>query len=321
MSILSGRGSCLKTTLEVLFAELATFRQARMASTTDKDYAFDWKTFRAWCDRMRLEALPASPETLALFIADFLQRGRKVSTVTRYAQGVAYFHRHLGFPSPLDQYVKDILWGARRLRCEQLHQMRPLTVGQLRQISVALMRDGTRVAVRDRALLVVGLSSAMRRSNICALRLEDVQISEQGLTIRLRKEKQDRQGKGRRLAVPRGEDEATCPVRSLEAWLQLRGSQPGPLFTRCDSVCKKKTEILTGNAVLTLVKKAVARIGLDPSQFGAHSLRAGLVTEAGLAGVSALIIGNHTGQSVSTVQRYFRPGELFENNAAGKIGL
>jgi integrase len=107
----------------------------------------------------------------------------------------------------------------------------------------------------------------------------------------------------------------------LEAWLALRGREDGPVFTRLDHARQGAGERLTGNAIWVRVKRAVARIGLDPQQYGPHSLRAGLITAAGQAGVSHLVIARQSGhKSLDCLQRYFRP-DLFGANAAGMVGL
>jgi integrase len=56
----------------------------------------------------------------------------------------------------------------------------------------------------------------------------------------------------------------------------------------------------------------MASIGRNPEDFGAHSLRAGMITEALEHGASEAAIMKRTGQkSSSTVQRYFRPASAF----------
>jgi integrase len=79
---------------------------------------------------------------------------------------------------------------------------------------------------------------------------------------------------------------------------------------------------LSGEGVGIVVKRYVEGLGFDPSQFGGHSLRAGLATSAAAAGKSERAILHQTGhRSVNTVRRYIRDGNLFRENAAEGLGL
>ena len=310
------------THIERLYTELKMFEGAQVSAATEKGYAHDWRVFSGWCGRMEFAALPASPETLCLFVADQLTQGKRVATVARYAHGVAYQHRSHGYDSPLTQKVKDALGGARRLRHEPLRQMIPLTVEQIRAMAQALAREDTPVALRDRALVLIGFGSALRRWNLAAMELADVTFRGEGLLIRVRSEKQDQEGEGRLIAIPFGRDAVACPVRSLSAWLECRGLASGKLFTRLDSARPSWVSGLSLNAVGEIVKSAVAKSGLDDADYGTHSLRAGLITEAGLAGVSHLAIAAQSGhRSLDSLQRYFRPLNLFKANVCAAIGL
>ena len=58
-------------------------------------------------------------------------------------------------------------------------------------------------------------------------------------------------------------------------------------------------------AVADIVKRYVAAVGLDATEFAGHSLRSGLATSAAAAGASERSIMNQTGhRSVNTVRRY-----------------
>jgi integrase len=71
-----------------------------------------------------------------------------------------------------------------------------------------------------------------------------------------------------------------------------------------------------------VVKRWCKAAGLDPLRFSAHSLRSGLATQAARKGASERAIMRQTGhRSVQMVRRYIREGELFSDNAAGKLGL
>jgi integrase len=178
-----------------------------------------------------------------------------------------------------------------------------------------------RRAARDTAIVVLGFATALRRANLAALQVDDVTFCDQGMTVLVRREKQDKQSAGRRIGVPFGQNEATCAVLSLKAWLALRGTKPGPLFTQLN-YRKITLAPLSLNAIGNIVKSAIALAGLDSTNYGPHSLRSGFITEAGLADVGALAIAQQSGhKSLDSLKRYFRPADLFRHNAASKVGL
>lgn len=307
--------------IQRLQLEVDKLQRAQMAAGTEKGYAHDWRTFRAWCERAGRQPLPASPETLKLFLADELAR-KKVATVCRYGASIAFHHRREGLPSPVDDSVRATLRGARRMRAERPRQMRPLTVNQLREALTVLSGQTTAMAARNRAILLIGFATGLRRLNLSRLRMEEVTFHQEGVVILARREKQDRAGTGRLVAAPFGQHELTCPVRAVEAWLALRGREPGPLFTRLDSASTGKLNRLSPNAIWKIVKRAIGAAGIDPREYGPHSLRSGIITAAAIAGVSALVVANHVGHtSLDSTNRYFRPTDLFRANPAGLIGL
>lgn len=297
-----------------------TLRRGIIAPLTVSGYGYDWAMFVKWCDEVGLSPLPASSDTLCLYLTDLLEHGAKVTTARRRKCSIVYEHRTRGLPSPMSIEVAELLSGAQRLRAEKPRQMRPLTVQQLRAMSIDLAAVGTDAAMRNRAILVVGFASALRRSNVAMLNIEDVEFCAEGLVLAIHREKNDPQSKGRLIAIRTGEHASTCPVNVLRAWLQRRGyTTPGPLFWRLDRL--HQTQRLDGECLLRIVKKCVKRIGLDPDDFGAHSLRSGLVTAAGEANIGVLRIGAYTNQSPAMVRRYFRRKEMWDGNPSGLIGL
>jgi hypothetical protein len=74
--------------------------------------------------------------------------------------------------------------------------------------------------------------------------------------------------------------------------------------------------------VARVVKKLAERAGLDAAKYAGHSLRAGPVTSAAIAGASERSFMNQAGhRGVQMVRRYIRDGSLFRENSAGKVGL
>jgi integrase len=77
---------------------------------------------------------------------------------------------------------------------------------------------------------------------------------------------------------------------------------------------------LSGEAVSLVVRERVAAVGLTPTPYSGHSLRAGLATSAAQAGVPTWRIRAQTRHASDVMlTRYIREGELFVDNAAGTL--
>jgi site-specific recombinase XerD len=299
-------------------------QSAQQSPFTTRGYGYNWKHFVAWCDQIGRQSLPATPDTVSLYLTYLLTTGKKVTTASRSAAAVAFMHQDRGYPSPLSKEAKGVLAGARRLRCEQLRQMTPLTVRQMCDIARVLSEEPSTVMVRNKAILLVGFASALRRINLAGLDFDDVTRRDEGVLLRVKREKQDRQCTGRTIAIPLGKEQLYCPVRALDCWLELRGKEPGALFTQLNPWGKTNASNLrlSLQRIWEIVKAAIRRAGIDASGYGPHSLRAGLITSAGLAGVNPLVIAEQSGhKSLDSLKHYYRPTDQFAVNAAGLLGF
>ena len=178
------------------------------------------------------------------------------------------------------------------------------------------------IGIRDRALILLGFAGAFRRSELVGLDVDDCVFSKDGLTVTLRRSKVDQEGVGRKIGIPYGSNPETCPVRTLQAWMEHAGISAGPLFRSLNRHGQVQPGRLSGIDVARVVKKLAQRAGLDAAKYAGHSLRAGHATSAAIAGASERSIMNQTGhRSVQMVRRYIRDGSLFRENSAGKLGL
>lgn len=306
--------------VDELLNEQVKFVRAAHAKNTEINYEIDWRDFRGWCGEQGFCSLPASGGTLAAYITSLLNRGLKISTAYRRIHGIAHAHRAAGLESPTTPLVLQILKGAQRARREQPDQRAAMSLDQMKQICARLFSERTPISFRNRAILLLGFTTALRQCNIVAMRLDDLTEVEQGLLIRVRFEKHDQEAVGRDIGVPFGRYEITCPVRAVRDWVAVRGIEPGPLFTRLDC---QGLRPLGRDAIAKLVKASVGEMSLgDPRRYGAHSLRAGFVTATGEAGVNHLLIAAQTGhRSLNSIQRYFRRANPFRGNACKALDL
>jgi integrase len=79
---------------------------------------------------------------------------------------------------------------------------------------------------------------------------------------------------------------------------------------------------ILGNRIAQIVQEAAAKVGLDRKTYGAHSMRAGFVTAAMLAGISEARVAGHTGhRDMNVLRLYYRNGMVFNGNPVREIGL
>lgn len=306
-----------------LEGEVRGFVSDAVAENTRRAKASDWKVFTAWCDARHLPSLPAEPATIAAFLADQAtgspgRKPRAVATVLRYASTVCSIHRVQGHDVGTHPVIHATLVGIQKARGVRQDKKTPLTVDNLgRALPAASSRD----AIRDRAIILFGLATACRRSEIVGLDLADVRWVEQGAIVTIRRSKTDQLGEGKQVALPRIERVEICPARGLEAWLKVRGDAPGPLFLAFWKGGGLKSTRMAGSTVATVVKQAARRAGLDADAFAAHSLRAGYVTSARERGMPWAVIMEQTGHKTLEVAKgysHYTDG-VFDATQAGDV--
>jgi len=284
---------------------------AALADNTLRAYRADLKHFFAWGG-----AIPDSPEHVALYIARHATC-LAVSTLSRRLVAIDCAHAARGLASPTkSELVRATLQGVRRSQRRGVRQVAPLQKMQILQMVARL--KGLR-GLRDRALLLIGFASALRRSELVSLDVEDVRFSDDGAVIRVRRSKTDQEGRGRDIAIPRVRARH-CPCRTLLRWLQAAGITAGPIFRRVDRYDHLLPQRLSAQSVALIVKQRASEAGLDPREFSGHSLRAGFATSAAKGGASPSSIRAQTGHtSDAMLQRYIRNSQLFTDNPNLKI--
>ena len=318
MTLLQSNGQSVE--MAEIAADARDYVAASRAENTTRVYRTGWAQFTAWCDEHGVVALPAGAETVALYVAD-LAKDAKPATIDLRLAAISAAHRAAGHDSPTKaEPVRLVRRGVRRTLGTAQRQVRPLTVPELRTMLQGLGTDPG--GCRDRALLLLGFASALRRSELVGLNVDDITGGADGLTLHLRRSKTDQEGAGRTLGIPFGSNPATCPVRAWRAWLEVSGITEGAAFRAVARHGRLGPTRLSAPAVALVLKRHAARAGLDPGEVAGHSLRAGLATSAAAAGVPERVIAEQTGhKGTAMLRRYIREGSLFRENAAGAVGL
>ena len=308
---------------------------AGTSTSTRRAYQRDVAYFWIWTKLVlnQKEHYPASEETVIRFILDHLghmsdenenyliKEGRrqkrgplKISTLRRILTSLSVAHQERGTENVMmNAKVKLLL---RRANHASANKMPAKKAAITKDILTAILEtcNDSLKGVRDRAILLVGFSSGgRRRSEIVRLRVEDLTKIDGGYIIRIRKSKTDQGGRG--FEVPILGSTATA----LTAWLVKSGIREGYIFRGIRSN-KKLNDSLTGQSINQMVKTRIALIGLNPDNYGAHSLRSGFITEAARSGATiadAMALSGH--RDVVIASGYFREAELMDNPASTLI--
>jgi integrase len=299
-----------------------SLRGSQRAASTMKSYASDWRSFAGWCSVMGRQSLPADQETVSVYVTWLLEHDKKrVSTAQRHLASIADAHRRASLPVPAMGAARETITGVRRKRREQPNGKVALSVSDLKDAARTCDVSTVR-GTRDRAIIVLGFASGLRRAELGRLQCSDVTFEQKGLKLFVRYAKTDQEGRGRTLGVWSGKKKSTDPVRALKAWIAKRGRWDGPLFCRIQTGDVVTRIPMRGQAIAEVVKSAVTRLGLDPTRYAGHSLRSGAVTASADLGRSDQELMRLSGhRSAAQVRAYVRGSDVFagRNPLAGVL--
>jgi len=311
----------------------ASYAEAEKAAATRRAYRSDWRHFHTWCESVSAAPLPAAPATVAAYLSSLADRGRSASTISRRLAAISYAHRLKGLDSPAgSEPVRAVLRGIRRTIGTAVTRKAPATARALEAMLAAIPAGLT--GLRDRALILLGFAAALRRSELVALKVNDLEWEQDGLLVHVRRSKTDQVGAGHVIAVPRGA--RLKPVEAVEAWLaglsladanytcrvacstgaEARYAAAVPLFRPIGRSGRVGRQALTGDSVATIVKRYAGAAGLDPKIFSGHSLRAGFVTSALEHGADLFKVMDVTRhRRLETLKGYDRRARAFRDHA------
>lgn len=250
------------------------------------------------------------------------------STVKRRLSSWATLHRWKGLEGP---FASPALRSAIRLavrasaRPRRRKSKRAVTRDVFDRLTATCGSDRL-VDTRDLAILMVAFASGgRRRSEVATLRCE--QLTDEPpvpldpadpdspalpcLSIHL----------GRTKTTSVDDDSKALlvgpPVAALKEWLERADIVKGPIFRAIDRWGAVEERALTPQSINLIVKRRCEAAGLDPSEFSAHGLRAGYLTEAARRGVSlqeAMQQSQH--RSVQQAVRYYNDADRAQGKAA-----
>ena len=276
------------------------------APSTMRGYYADVEAFETWCQSNDLpEPFPASVETVCRFLEDEGQRWVP-STVRRRLYAIRKAHRLLRLADPThDEDINLAFRRVRRRKAVRPKQAKGLTRDYLDRFLET--EPDTPWGLRNRAMLSLGYELLTRRSELVALRTDDLEERGDGtLRVLIRRSKSDPFGEGR-LAFT-----SVKTAGLVRDWNDWRGTGIDWLFCPIyqGRAINRGLEITT---VKRLVKNAAKRVGLDPAEvdaFSGHSMRVGAAQDLLTRGFDTAAIMRAGGwKSINVLARYLEKAE------------
>ena len=311
----------LSPALRADIAAAQHYATASKSLATLRAYASDWRIYLAWCDEHRLAPMPASAEQVAVFIARQAETGTAVSTLVRRIAAIGHHHKLAGHTPPTARdgagRLSEVMAGIRSEHGRPPKRKRAARARILVEMLASCEGDTLR-PLRDRAILALGMAAALRRSEIVALDVGDLQFRDEGVDVFIARSKTDQDRSGATIPVPAGS--RLKPVAHVRAWLEASGVVEGPLFRRLTRHDELTEGRMSDRAIARLIQRAAADVGLTPGQYGGHSLRAGFLTDAAHAGATIpkmQDISRH--KTVAILLDYVRSAEMYEDHAGASF--
>jgi integrase len=246
-----------------------------VSESTRRAYRSDLRHFLNWG-----ASLPSTPDEVIRYLEDHA-KSLSIRTLRRRVATLNEAHRLLGISSPADRSeVRRVLRGIARTEGKPAKKAPPLLVEQAKTLVSTL--DGSVSGVRDKAMILLGWSLFLRRSEIIGIDYEQLNFMSDRVVVHLGRSKTDQENKGRILALPLLEGPA-CPVTALNQWLNISGIDSGPIFRRVFKGGNVGSEDhrLTPSSINLILKRRALEAGVSDSQlFSGHSLRRGGITES-----------------------------------------
>ena len=231
----------------------------------------DGAIFQDFCEGRGESYLPADPKTIRAFIDDRVKAGKKPATIKRYVATIARVHIAAGLLNPCSS--EAVRLGLKKMGREtsaRQDQAHPLGWKDIKEF-IESAGEGLR-ADRERAILCVAYETLVRRGELVALEIRDIDLHPDGTGQALiRRGKTDSEGQGRAAYLSRE------TVRWLKVWLMHAGIAEGKVFRRLIG----QTQVggpLNAGSIAPIFKRVAQWIGMPErmiQRVSGHSTRVG----------------------------------------------
>lgn len=274
------------------------------APSTIRAYKSNFERFIQFCEKRNIDALPATPSDVALYIAQLTKSGLKSSSIRIAVASISSIHKLNCLGDPTQH--PDV-----KIEMRRMHRTLGRSSKQAFGITALILEkmlsvtDNNLRGIRDRALLLLAYDSMCRRSELVSLKVTDISFSDtenaSEMKIRLRKSKTDQELQGRWIFISKRSADA------ITHWLSHAKIMDGFLFRGINNTIDIAQE-LNGSQINRIYKRLAKNAKLPRemlNQISGHSMRVGAAQDLLTSGATLpMIMKKGRWSKTDTVMRY-----------------
>lgn len=325
MAILGGAAGWHALLPQLSDERLVSFvRSQRLAPTTMHRYRHLWSTFVSFCSSASLPPLPASPATVRAFLLCGIRSGVAPSSLDTALCAITCAHEIHDYRPPVRADHKQLVEGHRALvralhtePHDDAHAQLPFSFPRsvVDRLSSHRNRRTWFHALRDAAVITLGIAAMLRPSELARLRVADATVNTglrpPSVLVRLARFKTDRSGNAtfvRTLGIDH-ELEERSHAHVLATWLDLRAT----LVREAEDFaylffsyrCRVKRPMSTAS-IAKAVKRTAVQCGVSARKVSGHSLRitgAAMHLDAGIP-IDQILVAGRWSLTSTAFRRY-----------------
>jgi len=237
-------------------------------------YRSDWKNFTTWCETNNKEPIPATVETVSLYVA-WAANQHQASTIRRRLVAISGAHRIAGLPNPTrDPEIRELLKTITQTigHNTTAHQTKSLNAADITAI-IAQINGNNLSSVRDRALISIGFAGMLRQADLIALTVQNLEWIEPEPEVVLHLPTPNTIHKTHSVTVHIESGTGFYPPSLLRNWLEIAAISEGPIFVGIGKGNRIKEKPLTGRSINRILKSRAEAADINPAFINSHSLR------------------------------------------------
>ncbi|TVU60785.1 tyrosine-type recombinase/integrase [Vibrio atlanticus] len=233
----------------------------------------DWNRYHAFCTKNRINTLPASITAIRRFL-ETESNDRKYASLKRYTATLSLLHTVLNFANPIKhRQVRFTLLHLQAQMVGDAKQTNAMTSAHLTELNTLLSHENVNLKeIRDIAIYNVMFECALKRSELKALSMSDVDSCSEGYKITIK-------------------DSAykLSPVASvtLRRWLSFIGTDDEfPVFRAIDKHENIGLQPLDDSSIYRILRRASDMLApAENHHFSGNSIRVGAAQELSKQGL------------------------------------